>query len=107
MPYILFIAVFVFAFSSVISWGYYGERATEYLFGKAGILPYRAVFVAIVVLGPVLSLQSVLDFSDAVMLSMAFPNIVGLYIMAPKVKRMLDSYLARLKSGEIQPYVAV
>jgi len=103
VPYILFIAVFVFAFSSVISWGYYGERATEYLFGKAGILPYRAVYVAVVVLGPVLSLQSVLDFSDAVMLSMAFPNIVGMLFLSGKVKALADDYVARLRSGEMKP----
>ncbi len=103
VPYILFVAVFVFAFSSVISWGYYGERATEYLFGKGGILPYRAVYVAIVVLGPVLSLQSVLDFSDAVMLSMAFPNIVGMLFLSGKVKGLADDYVARLKSGEMKP----
>lgn len=102
VPYILFIAVFVFAFSSVISWGYYGERATEYLFGKRGILPYRAVFVAIVVLGPVLSLQAVIDFSDAVMLSMAFPNIVGMLFLSGKVKGLVDDYVARLRSGEMK-----
>lgn len=103
VPYILFIAVFVFAFSSVISWGYYGERATEYLFGKSGILPYRIVYVGIVVLGPVLSLQAVLDFSDAVMLSMAFPNIVGMLFLSGKVKGMVDDYVARLRSGEMKP----
>ncbi len=102
VPYILFIAVFVFAFSSVISWGYYGERATEYLFGKGGIQPYRAVYVAIVVVGPVLSLQAVLDFSDAVMLSMAFPNIVGMVFLSGKVKGLVDDYVARLRSGEMK-----
>jgi len=103
VPYILFIAVFVFAFSTVISWAYYGERATEYLFGKAGILPYRVVYVSIVVLGPVLSLQAVLDFSDAVLLSMAFPNIVGMIFLSGKVKGLVDDYVGRLRSGEMKP----
>ncbi len=102
VPYILFIAVFVFAFSSVISWGYYGERASEYLFGKGGILPYRVVYVAIVIVGPVLSLQAVIDFSDAVMLSMAFPNIVGMLFLSGKVKGLVDDYVARLRSGEMK-----
>ena len=57
--------------------------------------------------GYAMQLTTVISFADAMLLSMAFPNIVGLFILAPKVKRMLDSYMARLASGEIEPYVAV
>lgn len=103
-PYVLCIAVAVFAYSTMISWGYYGERATEYLMGERAILPYRAVFVLVVVLGPVLSIGNVLNFSDFMILSMAFPNIIGMILISGKVKSMADDYVRRLKSGEIKPY---
>ena len=105
LPYVLSFAVFIFAFSTLISWGYYGERAVEYLFGPRGILPYRFVYVAVIVIGPLLSLQSVIDFSDMMLLSMAFPNIIGQLFMWGKVKALTDDYTARLKSGAIKPYV--
>lgn len=103
VPYILCIAVFVFAYSTMISWGYYGERGTEYLFGERGILPYRIVFVAAIAIGPMLSLGAVLDFADILLLSLAFPNIIGMVLLSGKVKRALDDYTRRLRSGEMKP----
>jgi AGCS family alanine or glycine:cation symporter len=102
-PYILFIAVFVFAFSTVIAWGYYGERATEYLFGMKGILAYRIVYVGVIVVGPVLSLSAVVDFADMMLLSMAFPNILGMLLLSGKVKGLVNDYVRRIKSGEMKP----
>lgn len=104
LPYVLCLAVFVFAFSTMISWGYYGERAVEYLVGERGIMPYRVVYVMVVVVGPLLSLSSVIDFSDMLLLSMAFPNILGMMLISGKVKAMTDDYVRRLKSGEMKPY---
>ena len=101
VPYVLCIAVFVFAYSTLISWGYYGERAIEYLVGPGGVLPYRIVYVLTVVVGPLLSLDKVLDFADALLLSMAFPNIIGMLVLSGKVKGLVDDYIARLKSGAI------
>ena len=103
LPFILCLAVFVFAYSTMIAWGYYGERAVEYLFGQKGIMPYRIVYVLVVMVGPVLSLGSVIDFSDFVFLSMAFPNILGMAIMSGKVRGMISDYRRRLESGEIAP----
>ena len=103
VPYLLCIAVFVFAYSSMISWSYYGERAVEYLFGDRGILPFRIVYVLCVVLGPVLSLQAIVDFSDMMLLSMAFPNIIGMVILSGVLAPKLKDYVARLKSGEMKP----
>ena len=103
VPYALCLAVFVFAYSTIIAWGYYGERAIEYLFGERGILPYRVVYVLVVILGPMLSLGSVIDFADMMLLSMAFPNIIGMAIISGKVKEMTVDYVRRLKSGEMQP----
>ncbi|MEM1212717.1 MAG: alanine/glycine:cation symporter family protein [Planctomycetota bacterium] len=101
-PLLLCVAVFVFAYSTMISWGYYGERATEYLFGKPGIWPFRAVFLLFVVLGPMLTVGNVLTFTDLLILSMAYPNILGMIILSPKVARMVKDYVRRLKSGEME-----
>ncbi|MHC4994152.1 MAG: alanine/glycine:cation symporter family protein [Planctomycetota bacterium] len=103
VPYILTIAVFIFAYSTVVSWCYYGERAVEYLFGRKGIMPYRVVYVFVIILGPVLSLDNVIGFADMMLLSMAFPNILGMILLSSKLKGLSDDYIKRLKSGEIKP----
>lgn len=104
LPFLLCIAVFVFAYSTMISWGYYGERAVEYLFGKSGIWPYRVVFLSFIVMGPMLTIGNVLDFTDLLILSMAYPNIIGMIILSPKVAKMAKDYVRRLKSGEMKTY---
>ena len=96
--YLLVIVVLVFAYSTMISWSYYGERAAEFLFGKAGILPYRIAFVFFVALGPVLKVDDVLDFSDMMLLSMAFPNILGMIFLAKVVREKKRDYLARYQN---------
>ena len=101
--YLLVLAVFVFAYSTMIAWSYYGERATEFLFGKAGVLPYRIVFVFFAAIGPVVSIANVLDFSDFMLLALAFPNLVGMLLLADVVNRQKNGYLERLRSGEIHP----
>lgn len=102
VPYLLCVAVCIFAYSTMISWSYYGERAAEYLFGRRGIKPYRVVFVIAVILGPILSLKAVLDFSDMMLFSMAFPNIIGLIIISGVLKSKVNDYVSRLKSGEMK-----
>ncbi|HUS39163.1 MAG TPA: alanine/glycine:cation symporter family protein, partial [Pirellulales bacterium] len=102
-PYLLCIAVFVFAYSTMISWSYYGERATEYLLGLAWVVPYRCLYVLMVVLGPILSLQAVVDFSDMMLLSMAFPNILGMLLLTKVIRPKVKDYVARLRSGEMKP----
>lgn len=103
LPYLLCIAVFVFAYSTMISWGYYGERAVEYLFGKPGIWPYRLIFLACVVIGPMVSLLNMKDFTDLLILSMAYPNIIGMVILSPKIAKLTKDYVRRLKAGEMDP----
>ena len=75
----------------------------EYLIGNRGILPYRIVYVIFVILGPVLSLQAVVDFSDMMLLSMAFPNIIGMVILSSVLAPKLKDYVDRLKSGQMKP----
>ena len=102
--YVLAVAVTLFAYSTMISWSYYGERAWEYLFGMGSILVYRIIFVVFVWIGSVSALQNVLDFSDMMILGMAFPNIIGGVILSPQIKAKLNDYWARLKAGEMKMY---
>lgn len=105
-PYILSVAVVLFAFSTMISWSYYGLKAWTYLFGESSIseLIFKLIFCLAVVVGSAMNLSSVIDFTDASLFAMGIFNIVGLYLLAPVVKRELNSYMARLKSGEIRPH---
>lgn len=105
-PYLLTIAVALFAFSTSITWFYYGQRAFLFLVGDkpAADFAFKAVYILVLIVGSSMTLSAVTDFADAMLLAMAFPNMIGLYILAPKVKGMLDSYLARIASGEIAPY---
>lgn len=100
-PYILSICIVLFAFSTMISWCYYGERAWGYLFNIKSVFIFRIVFVIFVFIGSVASLGAVIDFSDAVLLSMAFPNIIGGIILAPLVKRKVADYWQKFRSGEL------
>ena len=102
-PTVLSIAVVLFAFSTMISWSYYGERCAVHLFGEWASLPYKVIFCAATFFGAVFKLGSVLDFSDLMVLGMAFPNILGLLLLSGKVKAGLDDYWARLQSGEMKP----
>ncbi len=113
-PYLLMIAIFLFAFSTMISWSYYGLKGFDYLFGKIFAklfgnrksikYVYFAIFLAFVVVGSSSNLGSVIDFSDMMILSMAFPNIIGLLILLPEIKNDLNIYWTKLKKGEIKRY---
>ncbi|MGM0932608.1 MAG: amino acid carrier protein [Bacteroidota bacterium] len=102
-PYVLALAVFLFAFSTMISWSYYGMRSWTYLFGKSKKteLVYKVLFLVFVVVGASISLGAVLDFSDMMILAMSFPNIIGLYIMSGEVREDLREYFRKLKAGEL------
>ena len=105
-PYLLVIAIFLFAFSTMISWSYYGLKSWEFLFGKSKFseYSYKSIFLLFIIVGSSVKLGAVLDFSDMMILAMAFPNIIGLLILSKEVKIDLNSYLKRLKSGEIKKY---
>jgi len=99
-PVFLTIAIILFAYSTMISWSYYGERCWVSLFGSRSAIAYRVIFLGFIFVGSVSNLGAVLDFSDLMILSMAFPNILGLYILTGEVRRDLDSYMGRLRRGE-------
>jgi AGCS family alanine or glycine:cation symporter len=97
--YILTIAVILFAFSTMLSWSYYGLQAWKFLFGKGKLvdLMYKGLFLVFVVIGASISLGAVIKFSDAMIFAMVFPNIIGLFLLAPKVKEELLRYQAKIK----------
>lgn len=98
--YFVALAVSLFAYSTAISWSYYGEKCTEYLLGRGAVMTYKVIFVICVFLGAIWSLQPVIDFSDIMMAMMAIPNLLGTIVLAPRVARDAKSYFARLKRGE-------
>ena len=102
------IAVILFAFSTMISWSYYGLKAWTYMFGEgqAQELSFKVLFCVFVVIGAAMNLGPVIDFSDAAIFAMALVNIIGLYFLMPVVKDEMESYLARLRSGEIRRFKA-
>jgi len=105
-PLILAVAVILFAFSTMITWSYYGIKCWKYLFGhnRWTDISFKLLFCSFVIIGAAMDLGSVVDFSDAMIFAMCFPNIIGLYVLAPKVKADLISYLDRIKSGEIKKF---
>lgn len=113
-PVLLLIAVNLFAFSTLISWSYYGLKGFDFLVGgwsqklfgtrKVTDVIYQLFFLFCIVVGASSDIMAVMNFSDMMVLAMAFPNVVGLVILAPEVKRDLQSYMKRLKEGKIKRY---
>ena len=103
-PYVLSFAVFLFAYSTMISWSYYGERCAVWLLGARASLPYKLLFLAFVFLGSILTATNVLAFGDLMILGMAFPNLVGVYFLSGKLKRMLDDYWSGYRGGRYERY---
>ncbi len=99
-PRILLVAVILFAFSTMISWSYYGERCWTNLFGPRSSIVYKLLFLGFVVLGSVISGQNALAFGDLMILLMAFPNILGLYFLSGEVGDRLRDYEKSLAAGE-------
>lgn len=97
--YVLTVAIVLFAFSTMISWSYYGLQAWKYLFGrsKSADISYKILYLIFVVIGAAATLDSVIKFSDAMVLAMVFPNMIGLLLLSPKVKVELERYVAAVK----------
>jgi AGCS family alanine or glycine:cation symporter len=100
-PIILSFSIVLFAFSTMISWSYYGERSWTYLFGEKYTLLYKLIFVSFTVMASVTSASTLLEFSDLLILAMALPNLIGLYMLQGVVQKNLKSYLSKWKSGEL------
>ena len=100
--YIVTLGVWLFAFSTMISWSYYGEKGTEYLLGPQAILPYKFVFVIFVFLGMMLpEFKWVYNFSDTAVGLMVFCNLPAVLILSPTVLRAAKGYFHRLDGGQM------
>lgn len=98
-PYVLALTVFMFAYSTMISWSYYGLKCTTYLFGERDSIEtiYKIIFCFFIIIGAATELSSIILFTDSMVFAMAVPNIIGLYILAPEIKRDLKVYIKNLK----------
>jgi AGCS family alanine or glycine:cation symporter len=94
-PYLLTVAIVLFAISTMISWSYYGLQAWMYLFGKSKLadITYKILFLIFIVIGAAANMSAVWGFSDAMILALVFPNMIGLFFLFPKVKQELNRYL--------------
>jgi len=102
-PVPLSIAAFLFAFSTMLAWAYYGTKGWTYIFGegKRKELAFSLIFCLFIVIGASIQLKAILDFADALIFVMAIPNLLGLYILAPEVKRDLAAYWQKRKEVEV------
>lgn len=101
--YVLYVAIFLFAYSTCVSWSYYGERCFVSLFGQGASLIYKILFLTFTFLGSIVSPVNILDFSDMMILAMSVPNLIGVFLLSNVIYRRLQEYLAKLRSGEIRP----
>ena len=104
--WVLLIAILLFAFSTMVSWSYYGLKAWQYLFGESKTvgMVYKIVFLLFIVLGSSVGLGAVLGFSDLMILGMAFPNILGLVLLSKEVRTDMLDYFRRIKDGTLKRY---
>ena len=104
-PYILMIVVFLFSYSTMISWYYYGEKGWKYLSkSDTSIRIYQIIFLSCTFLGSIASMNNVKNFSDMMILSCAFPNIIGAMFLIPSIKEKLNDYWSRYQAGEFKNY---
>ncbi|MCY3004557.1 MAG: amino acid carrier protein [Planctomycetota bacterium] len=101
--YVLYVAIFFFAYSTCVSWSYYGERCFVWLFGQRSSLIYKFLFLGFTLLGSIVRPVNILEFSDMMILTMAIPNLLGVFILSNEIYKQLQIYIAKLKSGEIAP----
>ena len=97
---IVSLGIVFFAFSTLIAWSYYGNRAVDYLFGRKAVLPYQALYLCFVVLGAVLHIGLVIDLCDVMNGLMAIPNLIALLLLSPLVVKLTRDYFQRMKEGE-------
>ena len=95
-PVILVVGIITFAWSTILGWSYYGERCAQYLWGKKAILPYKILFVAVVVVGPVLALDLVWTIADILNAFMAIPNLIAVLLLSGVIARETKHYLNHL-----------
>ena len=96
-PYLLSLVVFLFAFSTILSWSYYGERSFCYLFGEKRDLIYKIGVLVMIFLGAVATSKNIMEFCDLSILSMSLPNLLGAFLLSGKVKKSMKEYIKKIK----------
>ena len=96
---VLVVAVTLFAFSTILSWSYYGLQSWKYLFGRGKLinLSYKIIFLMFTILGAAITLDAVIKFSDAMILAFVFPNMIGLLLLFPKVREEMQRCMSTIK----------
>lgn len=102
--YFIPIAVFLFAYSTLLSWSYYGERATDYLFGEKAIVWYKLLFCCLAVVGALWAIGPVLNFSDIMLALMAVPNLIAVLLLFPSLRKESTEYFRKLSANEFKVY---
>ncbi|MCP4179272.1 MAG: sodium:alanine symporter family protein [bacterium] len=98
---VIAIAIFLFAFSTLVAWSYYGDRATDYVFGNRAVIPYRIVYILFVFLGALCNIDIIINFSDAMNGLMALPNLIALIFLSPLVASLTKKYFYEFKKNDV------
>ena len=98
--YFLPIAVFLFCYSTLISWYYYGERGVDYLFGASWCRVYKMIFLTLIIVGAMWKLDPILNFADSAFGLMVIPNVIAIVLLRKTVKKLSDDYFSRVRAGE-------
>lgn len=103
-PNVLAVAVILFAYTTMLTWSYYSVKCWTYLAGESYWtgLGYKLVYCLLLSTGAVVSMKATIEFADSMLFAMAIPNVIALYILGPQVKREIEGYVARIRSGEIR-----
>ena len=101
VSYIEIAVIILFALSTIISWAYYGQKGLTYMIGegKKRILVFQIIFCIFIVIGSSMNMQSVIDFTDAMMFAMAIPNLIAIYILLPVILKELKAYCIKYNVG--------
>lgn len=106
-PFILVVGIITFAYSTILGWAYYGERCVEYFAGKKGLIPYRALYVIIALIAPVLALDLVWKVADILNALMAIPNLVAVLLLSPVIVKETKKYINNLDAVDNTPVPVV
>ena len=106
-PFILVVGIISFAYSTILGWAYYGERCVEYFAGRKGLIPYRALYVAVSLIAPVLALDLVWKIADILNALMAIPNLIAVLLLSPVIARETKKYINNLDAVDHTPVPVV
>ena len=106
-PLILVVGIISFAYSTILGWAYYGERCVEYFSGKKGLIPYRVLYVAVLLIAPVLELDLVWKIADILNALMAIPNLAAVLLLSPVIVKETKKYINNLDAVDDTPVPVV